>query len=342
MGLFDSVGSIATAIDPVNGSIYNGVKGMSGGGSLVSSILDPIFGTDTSSEDAAALAALKAAQEAYGGLQGPDLSVVTPEAYKSAGTYSPSLISAALQGDSAYSDIEVDPRLMNDQMEAIQALRDVAAAGGLTAADKANLANIQSTEAQADRGRREAIIQDMNARGMGSSGNNLLAQLTSSQAATDRQSQQDLGIAGQAQQNALNATLNAGNLANTVGNNQFNQKAQVAAAQDAINKFNAQQLASSNTANAAARNDASQYNLNNAQQLSNANTLAKNTAAQQRAYDLPQQQYQNQLSKAAGISGQAKNLSDYYTGLGDRETAKNAGYMSAILGGAGIAAKGMS
>lgn len=339
--------------------------------SMLSSILDPIFGSDTSGEDAAAQAAIERASNMYAQTALPDLSIAKPEDYVNVGQVSaptpisysqadPRLASLSQQGPSAYNDIQVDPRLMNDQMSAIAALREVANNGGMSAADKANMARIQSNEAQADRGRREAILQNMGARGMGSSGNSLLAQLSSGQAATDRQAQQDMEIAGQAQANGLAAMLGAGNLAGSIGNQQFNQKAQVAAANDAINQFNTQNLnqnalANANIANQSAYQQAqgnlaaNQFNSNQGynaaarnadllQNTANANTAARNQSAYDTSFTLPQQQYQNQMAKNAGVAGQAGALSSLYDNQATRKVNKDAGYMSSVLQGASIAA----
>lgn len=371
--------------------------------SLLTNILDPIFGSDTSGTDAQAEDALRRGMAAYQGTNLPNLQVPDPSMYQDIGQYQSSLVSPTLMGgansvnynlgapqlasntnqqSSAYNDISTDPRLAADQMGALSALQGVAANGGLTAADKANLANIQSNEAQSDKARRDAILQGEAAKGMGSSGNSLLAQLASSQSATDRQSQSDLGVAGQAQQNALSAQLGAGNLAGQIQGQQFGQQAQQASAQDAINRFNSQNLNSNSLANAqmsnqaayqqaqggfnaqqanaanqmeTARfnagqgqqasaqnagilNNAAQYNAGARQNVANANTGVANQTAQQRYYQLPQQQYQNQMNKNAGIAGQGQSLGNYYDQLGNRATAKDAGYMSAVLQGAGAAA----
>ncbi len=98
---------------------------------------------------------------------------------------------------SKFSDIEGDPRLKEHQMSALASLSELADNGGMNDMDRANMARMQSQAATADRGRREAILSNNAARGMGGSGMELLAQLDSSQAATDRDAQAG-EVAGQA------------------------------------------------------------------------------------------------------------------------------------------------
>jgi hypothetical protein len=171
-----------------------------------------------------------------------------------------SQMEAAKMGNTAFDGVSVDPRLKDAQMAALNQLAGIAEGGGMNAADKANLASIQSQTGQADRGRREAILQNMQQRGFGGSGNELLAQLSSSQAATDRSAQEGLNIAGMAQQRALDAMLQGGNLAGGIRGQDFGEQARVAQARDAVSQFNAGVQNNANQFNAGAANNMSQFN----------------------------------------------------------------------------------
>jgi len=171
-----------------------------------------------------------------------------------------SQMDAVQMGDTAFDGVSVDPRLKDSQMAALNQLAGIAEGGGMNAADKANLASIQSQTGQADRGRREAILQNMQQRGFGGSGNELLAQLSSSQAATDRSAQEGLNIAGMAQQRALDAMLQGGNLAGGIRGQDFGEQARVAQARDAVSQFNAGVQNNANQFNAGAANNMSQFN----------------------------------------------------------------------------------
>jgi hypothetical protein len=140
--------------------------------------------------------------------------------------------------DSEMKKISIDPRLREAQLGALNSLKDVSDSGGMTLRDKANLSRMQSDVAAADRGRRGAIMQNMAARGAGGSGMELVAQMQNAQAATDREAQAGLDIAAQAQERALQAIMQQGQLGGSIRGQDFGEQSQVANAQDAINRFN--------------------------------------------------------------------------------------------------------
>lgn len=169
------------------------------------------------------------------------------------------LATLAIQNDSEMGKIAEDPRLRDAQMRSLSKLEEIGGQGGLLAADKALLAKTQRDAASQDRGRREAIVQNAAAKGMGGTGTNLLAQLDSSQAATDRSAQAGLDIAGMAQDRALNAILQAGTLGGQIRGQEFDQNARKAQAQDAINQFNTGQYNNMSQYNTSTKNDQRRY-----------------------------------------------------------------------------------
>lgn len=338
------------------------LAGLLTGTSLVSKLTGP--GSDlsgTKSADRQAEDALDNLRQAYSGIETPN---ITPEAYQDLGRYATekvampeqlqyNLADPRLAQDTSFDKISVDPRLAGSQYSALDALDAIVKGGGMNAQEKADLARVQSEVAQADRGRREAILQNLGARGMSGSGMELLSQLQSNQAATDRASQSGLDIAGQAQQRALQAIMNQGNLAGSMQGQSFNQQAQRAAAQDAINKFNTdaantfaiQQAQGAYNAGAGNRNavmDARQFNANaaneaakfgqtNAQNVANMNIEARNA--------VPQQNFQNQITLAQGKSGGEVPAMNYYTGVADRKAKERGNILGALVQG-GMAAAG--
>lgn len=294
----------------------------------------------------------KRAVDEFGNVITPEFDKFDPENYKYLGDYNaqnvdpgadvnyegydPRLANTELADRSDMNNISTDPRLKDDQMQSLAALQELANNGGMSAADEANLSKIQSEVGQADRGRRDAIKQNMAQRGMGGSGMDLLAQLDSSQAATDRASQSGLDVAGMAQQRALDAMLKGGGLAGDIRGQDFGEKAQVAQANDIINKFNTSNTNQGNQFNTGAQNQAAQYNAGNKlanaqynrntalganqwnaaannqagqfnntgrQNIANANTELSNQAQMQNQFTQPQQQFQDQLNKANGKAG---------------------------------------
>jgi hypothetical protein len=154
------------------------------------------------------------------------------------GVISPEEAETITLGPSAMGGISTNPTLRKQQMDALAGLTDISDSGGMTAMDKANLARIQNEENTAARGQREAIIQNANARGMGGSGLELLSQMQNQQDSATRASQRDLDVAGMAQQRALEALMQGGQLAGQIEAQDFGQKAQVAGAEDAILRTN--------------------------------------------------------------------------------------------------------
>lgn len=282
---------------------------------------------------------------------------VTPELIGDVKDLEAQQVDPRLQGESEMKGIETDPRLKDAQMAALLELQGISDNGGMSAQEEADLARIQSQADQADRGRRDAIKQNMAARGMGGSGMELLAQLQSSQAATDRQAQQGLDVAAMAQQRALQALMESGNLSGKLRGQDFEEQSRVAAAQDAINRFNTSTANQGMYYNADSQMNADQFNIGNdfsarssdvnainnsafanrdaRQNVSNANVNTQNQQTMTNQIDIPQQNFNNQMSVADGKSGAISKSIDV---TADRAKDKREGIQNIIAGGAKIAA----
>lgn len=211
----------------------------------------------------------------------------TPENIDYAGALDP-----ALQGQSEMQNIQIDPNVKNAQMNALQGLTDIYSQGGMSAIDRARLAEIQSAQQSVDRGQREAILQSQAMRGMGASGNTLAALLQGQQGSANAANMQALDVNAQAQQRALEAMMNAGQFGTQLNTQQFGQQAQQAQAQDAISRFNMEN-----------QNAARERNLGVRQGLIATNTGARN-AARQGNTDLRNQ--------AMGQNVDLRNQANYY------------------------------
>lgn len=300
---------------------------------------------DQSEYDDAAMDAINQNKKLWGDLQDLNLEELTPEQYSWLGDLQLEGISGV--PDIGYQDIDTrnwefqnDPALRERQMNSLGALDEIVEGGGFTLADKANLSRMQNEAAQGDRGRRDAIMQNMQARGMGGSGMELLAQLQSSQAATDRSSQAGMDQAGMAQQRALDAIMNQGAMAGNLRSQDFGENAQRAQALDAIAKFNAQNKLSNNQFNAnknlqtqqfnsGVGNQAATANWQGKQGLANQNVDTRNQAQIHNKFTIPTTQYDAKTQKIGGMSGANQGIAQAQTAAGDRDANKNA----AILGG---------
>ncbi len=243
------------------------------------------------------------------------------------GVLTPEQAQASLLDGSAMSGVSTDPALATAQMDALTSLQDISGNGGLTAADKFKLSQIQQDESTQSRGAREAIMSNMAARGAGGSGASMLAQLQNAQDSASRQSNRDLGVAAMAQERALQALMQSGSLAGQMQQTQFGQKAQVADAQDNIARFNAQNSQAVNMQNVQARNAAQAANLQAKQSIADQNVQARNAQAAQAA-GIKQQQFGNELAKRGGRAGVAQ----YNSGVDGRNSQNRANAMNQNIG----------
>lgn len=231
------------------------------------------------------------------------------------GVLTPEQAQAYLVQQSDLNGIQTDPALRQAQMDALSGLQDISNNNGLTAADQAQLSQIKTQEDTASRGAREAILQNAQARGMGGSGIELLQQFQNQQDSATRNSQRDLDVAGMAQNRALQALQQAGQLGGQIQAQDFGQKAQVAEANDAINKFNAQNSQAVNMANVQARNTAAAQNLGEKQRVADSNVGTHNSQ-QQYNKGLQQQQFENAYRKAGGTAGALQQQAGGYMEAG--------------------------
>jgi hypothetical protein len=248
-------------------------------------------------------AASRAAQEASNVISGVELPDVTKmrlqlEQAVQQGLMTPEQAATILQEQSGLKNISVDPRLKNAQMAALQQLQDVGTQGGITAVDRAQLNQIAGEEATRERGNREAILQNAQQRGVGGSGMELMNQMMNQQNEATNASNRGFDVAANAQARALQAMQQSGQLGGQMQSNEFNQQAQIAAAQDAINKFNTSNQNQTNLYNTGAMNQAQAANLAEKQRIADANANLSNS---QQAYNksLEQTQYNNAMEKAA-------------------------------------------
>jgi hypothetical protein len=261
---------------------------------------------------------LKQITEGYDGITPPDLKELDLE-----GPAREADVKAALADPSAMNKIAVDPNARKAQLAQLSALQSLAANGGRDAATDADLAQIQSQENQNERGQREAILQNANSRGMGGSGNSLLASLVSSQGGIDRQSARDLGVSAQQAEKALAAGQGAAAIGSNVENQDFGEKAAIAKANDAVSQFNASNL-----------NDVAKFNTSKNQGVNNAEADAHNQGQVFNNYQIPQAGFGNKMAVAQGKQAGAKAGLDYNSDLYKADTAANGNQLGSIIGGA--------
>ena len=272
--------------------------------------------------------------------------LINYQQYQNAGQLTPAQEQAINAAPSQQGQVKADPKLLAAQMQALSALQGVSQTG-MSSTDRARLNQIQQQMATQAEGQKQQVMQNFQQRGLGGSGNELLAQLQAGQNASNQANQQGLGAASQAQQAALQALNAYGQQAGGLEQQQFGQQSQAAQANDLTNRFNVQNQMAQQARNVAQQNAAKQYNLQNQQGLMNANTGLSNTALnQQRAGE--QQTFADQMQKAAGMSGADFQGSNAYNQMGAQQAqnwsnvGQGLGNIYGGLGGASGISSGLS
>jgi len=197
----------------------------------------------------------------------------SPDDYRTNYEYykDPLLYDTYLQEVNAYDNINLDPNTLAAQNEALNELINLSEAKGLNAIDQQALQEIISNENRNLQGQQDAIIQDAMQRGVYGSGLELAQRLQAAQSSANRMNNQDMDVMSQAQQRALEALSNYGNLASNMRFQDYNEQAQRAAAANAIKQYNVNQMTNSNTGNVDNRNKVNMANTDiyNKQQDSN-------------------------------------------------------------------------
>ncbi len=305
---------------------------------LAGSTLLPIAGSLYGQEQAkgdkdAARRAREAALAQFAGIEIPDVEKqkLALEGYDVdalAAKYAPELETALALGPTSLEQVSVDPRLRQNQMAALEQVGQIASTG-LSDADRANLELIRRQAAGEAQAKQDQILQNMQARGQGGSGAELIAKLQAGQSAADRMNQQALEQAKIMQQARMQALSNQSSMAGNIRSQEYGEQSDLARARDVINQFNVQ-----NQQNVGSRNVASKNREAEAlRQLTMANIDTRNKQ-QVANKNLMQQQYQNQMDLAAARAGQQRQAAAGY----QQDAASTAGMWAGIGQGLGGAA----
>ena len=184
---------------------------------------------------------------------------------------------------------------------------DISSNGGEDVQFKVDASKLQNDVNTNLQGNTQAIQQNMAARGLSGGSTEMINKQLAAQQAANRQAQSGMDLHAQAQQRALSALMNQSQVANQASNTDFNQQNTQAQSQDAISRFNAQNLQNVNSSNTQARNNAQQINASNAQAVANKNVDVSNTT-QQFNSNLGQQNFENDLRKRGMINSGYQNL----------------------------------
>lgn len=300
------------------GAVVGGLGGLLGGGK---------------SEDA------KAAEQAVNDLEtkynipSEEARKIVYEKFQAIGALTPEMEQAILAAPSAFEKVTVDPTLGAAQRQALANIQNKMNQGGLDLNDLADLQTLQLQTAQADKGRQDAIQQQMQQRGMGGAGSELAARLAASQASADQQSQRALAIAAQAQKNKAEQINQSFNMARGMSQDELSRAESLARARDVNEQFNVGQRSGTQQRNIASKNRAQEMDTDYARNIAENNTRMSNLQkTDDRAAKLGYAQDSN--AKLAAIAN-ARNAQAVQA---DQSAASNAQGWNNALTGIGAAA----
>lgn len=272
-------------------------------------------GADTRAQDA-----LKRAEQAFTGIEAPSAQQLTLPELKQmvqAGILTPAQAKTYLQQGNAYNDIQTDQGSMQGEQDALAKMKAVAEAGGMTPTMKAQLTAALDQVATSTHGTNAGIADQFAQKGVPSS---LMAEAAMRSEGADDSRNANLTAtqaAGQAEQNAIAAMMNEGNMASNIQNQTYQQKFDKAAAENAMRQWNAGSQNQAEEANAQRLQEANAYNQENKQNISNANTGQENQRTVYNA-NIPQQVFQNQVTKASGQAGVNQAQANQATSAGNQ------------------------
>jgi hypothetical protein len=284
-------------------------------------LFDQIFGTGGQDDSQRAL-------EQFQNIPLPVLKELYPEQYKQVVSLNPELESAVTLGPSASEGITLDPMQAQAQQQALQSLMDITSNDGRDARFQADAARLQNDVNQNLKGNSDAIMQNMATRGLSGGMSEMVNRQMNAQQGANRQAQMEMDLNAQAQDRALNALMNQGQMAGSMQQNDFNRQNTLAGNKDAISRFNAQNQQQVMSNNVGYKNNAQAQNAQNAQSIANQNVGLKNAATDWNTNGMAQQQYNNQIGKAGQVANQYGRIANSKDANRDRE----AGFVGNLIG----------
>jgi hypothetical protein len=206
------------------------------------------------------------------------------------------------QIESQMQEIQGDPRLKQAQMDALASIQ--ARSQGLTPEDLIQIRKTRQDISGQLANQDANIVQNLQQRGMGGSGVELAMRQAGGQRALAQASDDADSLAAMQYNARMQALQQAGAMAGSIGQQEFAQDAQKAAAMDAMSRFNLDNQIGMQQRNVAGRNMAQASNLATKQRLGEIGTANRNQEAIHQA-GLAQQTFDNQLRKTGAMGGVA-------------------------------------
>jgi hypothetical protein len=282
---------------------------------LIGSVAAPVVGGLIGADQAGrarddANAARQRALAEFAGISVPDAERqrVSMELMQYLGDYNPQTETALAMGPTGMEQVSLDPRLRAAQMSALEQMSGLAS-GEIKPGDMAAFELARRNAAQESEAKQQQILQEMQARGQGGSGAELIARLTASQRGADRLQQAQLEEAKAMQQARMQALAQQASMAGQTRGQEYGEQSDLARARDAIAQFNLANQQNVGQRNVAGVNQAQLRNLETKQNIAGQNVGLRN---QEQMYNknLAQQEFQNRMNLAAGRSGQYQGMAN--------------------------------
>lgn len=302
------------------------------------SLLDAITGG--ANENAAGdLAAALAAIQGVATPTAQQLQLSPLSDFTSAGNLTPAQMEAAQAGSSAFNNEDLSAVPMSTMQQVLAKENEIASSNGMTPQEQAAIARTEDTVNANTAGQRGAIAQDFAGRGVPAS--LIAAALENGSVGQNAQTAHLDALTAQANaaNNGLTALSNEGALAGQMSTENANQANAVAAAQNALNEFNATNTQQARAANQSAQQAANTYDVTNNQNVSNQNVTGQHQVQIQNQVEAPQEAAALALEKANAEANVGNNMAQQQTAKGQQE----AGLWGGLLGaGATVGASALA
>lgn len=258
--------------------------------------------------------------------------------YTMTGELNPALTQAAQAGSSAFNNENLSSVPNSTMQQVLAQEQAIAGSNGMTPQERAQIAQAEELVNENTSGQRGAIAQDFAGKGVPQA--LIAAALENGTVGQNAEQAYQSAMAGQAgaANNALTAMSNEGALSGQMFNQNAGQANTVAAAQNALNQFNAANTQQANLANQSNTQASNTYNTQTGQNIANQNTLGSQTRQIQNQVEAPQQAAGLALQKGQELSNVGQAQANQQTAAGQQ----SAGLFSGLLGaGATMGAAGI-
>jgi hypothetical protein len=273
-------------------------------------------------------------------IEQPELREVELAKFENTYNFSPEEMRALALGPSAMEGAFADEGTIEAQRQALRQLQELSE-GGVSEADIAAMQDMQLQAETAERGQRGAILQSMARRGMAGGGQELAASLAAEQGTADRLAGDRRNLVQGAQQRALQALSQSGQLAGSMRGQDFGEKSARANAADRIAEFNMRNRQRIADANVTGRNLAGERRATIGQEVSQRNVGLTNQELAQ-ANEIAQANYTNKLNAAMGAGNFSSQIGTAAANIGKShgtQTRQMAGTIGS-LGAMGLSGMG--